>query len=195
MNTYMKKIGKNKSNSYGKDPEDTINLVSASTGEVKERDLLEEKLDYLERRQLVSESTATDWVVDFENRLHRLEKEDEELNNEKERLKNNIDLLSEIGQLQDNWNQYGSEKFKQELVFKCIKIIIHTDLIYQPEIFPTARQSIQFEYEPDDNHYLEIEIFEDKIKLYCREDENIRKIANLSIEETINEINEFQSQF
>ena len=152
-------------------------------------------MDYLERRQLAIESTATDWVVDFENRLHRLEKENEELNNEKERLKFNIDLLSEIGQLQDNWNQYGADKIKQELIFKCLRIVNHTDLIFQPEIFPTARQSIQFEYEPSENHYLEIEVFEDIIKLYCRKKGDIRKIPNLSIENTIKEINEFQSEF
>jgi len=187
----MKEIDKNTSESYSESIDTTINSISGSTGVVKERNLAEEKLKYVENRQLAMESTTTDWVVDIENRLHRLE----QLNNEKERLKYNIDLLSEIGQLQNNWNQYGSEKFKQELVFKCLKIIIHTDLIYQPEIFPTARQSIQFEYEPDDNHYLEIEVFEDKIKLYCRENENISKNPNLPIEEAIKEINEFQSKF
>lgn len=191
----MKEIDKNTSESYGESIDAITNSISGSTGVVKERNLIEEKLKYIENRQLAMESTTTDWVIGIENRLHRLEQKNKELNNEKELLKYNIDLLSEIGQLQDNWNQYGSEKFKQELVFKCLRIIIHTDLIYQPEIFPTARQSIQFEYEPDDNHYLEIEIFEDKIKLYCRENENIRKIPNLSTVKTIKEINEFQSQF
>ena len=31
----------------------------------------------------------------------------------------------------------------------------------QPRIFPTARNSIQFEYEKQDGEYLEFELFED----------------------------------
>jgi len=178
---------------------------SITTDEIMEREeyhivlrnnyILTERLARLENRQRKSESTATDWIIDIESRIRNLESRNEEVNNEKKQLSINVDILSEIGQLQNNWNQYGADKFKQELIFKCLKIINHTDLRFQPEIFPTAQQSIQFEYEPDDNHYLELEIFEDRIKLYCRVYSEIRKNSNLTTDETIKEINEFQSRF
>ena len=44
---------------------------------------------------------------------------------------------------------------------KCEKII--EKLSYQPEIYPTGRKSIQFQYELNDKSYLEFEIYEDKI--------------------------------
>ncbi len=35
-----------------------------------------------------------------------------------------------------------------------------------PDIFPTFRDSIQFEYEKSDGEYLEFEVFEDKIGVF-----------------------------
>ena len=37
------------------------------------------------------------------------------------------------------------------------------ELDYQPEVFPTARRTIQMEYELDDNSYLEFEVYSDYI--------------------------------
>ena len=50
------------------------------------------------------------------------------------------------------------------------------NIVEQPEIFPTANNSIQMEYELIDNSYLEFEIFEDKI--ICLEVPNDIKIIN-----------------
>lgn len=36
-----------------------------------------------------------------------------------------------------------------------------------PDIFPTFRDSIQFEHEKQNGEYLEFEIFEDKIGIFC----------------------------
>lgn len=36
----------------------------------------------------------------------------------------------------------------------------------QPDIFPTFRDSVQFEYEEPDGEYLEFEVFEDKIGVF-----------------------------
>jgi hypothetical protein len=197
----------NKSNKIANEDFELFTAVSGSTttDEIMEREenhkvlknnyILTKRLSRLENRQRKSESTTTDWIIDIESRITNLEGRNEEVNNEKKQLRINVDILSEIGQLQNNWNQYGADKFKQELIFKCLKIINHTDLQFQPEIFPTAQHSIQFEYEPDDNHYLELEIFEERIKLYLRVNSEIRKMSNLTTDETIKEINEFQSRF
>lgn len=157
---------------------------------------LREQVRHLAVRQDALESTATDWVMGLHERVAELEnKYSLEIDNEKQLLRKNIKNLSEIGQFQDNWNQYGAKKFSQELVFKCMQIITSTDLSFQPEIYPTARRSIQMEYEPDRNHYFEIEVFDNSIKLYAKELGEENKKENLSIDDTIRELNDFQTRF
>lgn len=77
----------------------------------------------------------------------------------------NIEMLNDILCLPNNWNENGAKEFNNEIVSEMRKII---DLLpLQPEIFPTARSSIQFEYEKDDGSYLEFELFEDgRLKLF-----------------------------
>ena len=69
--------------------------------------------------------------------------------------------LEDIARLGNDWNGYGATKFTAALILKCEKII--EKLSYQPEIYPTGRKSIQFQYELNDKSYLEFEIYEDKI--------------------------------
>lgn len=69
--------------------------------------------------------------------------------------------LEDIARLENDWNGCGATKFTPALILKCEKII--EKLSYQPEIYPTGRKSIQFQYELNDKSYLEFEIYEDKI--------------------------------
>lgn len=46
------------------------------------------------------------------------------------------------------------------MINKCKKIV--RILSYQPDIYPTGRQSIQFQYELSNKSYLEFEIFNNK---------------------------------
>jgi len=73
----------------------------------------------------------------------------------------NLARLDQIATLNDDWNGYNANPFSKELVEKCKGIINALEL--QPKIFPTGRQSIQFQYELEDRSYLEFEIFEKKI--------------------------------
>lgn len=73
----------------------------------------------------------------------------------------NLTHLDQIATLKDNWNGYDAKAFSKELVEKCKDIISALEL--QPKIFPTGRQSIQFQYELEDRSYLEFEIFEKEI--------------------------------
>lgn len=96
-----------------------------------------------------------------------------------QRRQYNIEKLLSFEQLQDNWNGYGAKSFSRQLIQKCLLIIKNDKLIYQPDIFPTGRQSVQFEYENDES-YLEFEIFESSIGcLYMKNDEVLleREIA------------------
>ena len=68
--------------------------------------------------------------------------------------------LKEIENLENDWNGYGAKPFSETLIDKCKRIV--SSLSVQPSIYPTGRNSIQFQYELSDRSYLEFEIFENK---------------------------------
>lgn len=80
----------------------------------------------------------------------------------------NLILLNRFLNYEDNWNGYGVTKFEKKLIDKASNIVC--SLGVQPFVFPTARNSIQLEYETNER-YLEFEIFEDKVTflLYNKE--------------------------
>lgn len=75
-----------------------------------------------------------------------------------------VQRLEDIGRLPDNWNGYGARKFSPELVQKCQKIA--ESLPVEMTIYPTGRQSIQFQYDKNGN-YLELEVYEDHTFFLC----------------------------
>lgn len=79
-----------------------------------------------------------------------------------------IKSLVSIRCLKENWNGYGADPISNTLVTRCILIALN--LKYQPQsITPTARNSIQFEWELEDKSYLEFEIYYNKITILCIE--------------------------
>ena len=66
---------------------------------------------------------------------------------------NTLMKLAQIAALKDNWNGYGAEPLPYDTLYKAQHLI--PALHVQPEIFPTADGSIQFEYEKDNGDYLE----------------------------------------
>lgn len=83
---------------------------------------------------------------------------------EERRKTSNLYLLRSFLDLEYNWNDNGADPFSHNLISYAQSLVL--DLIRQPDVFPTARQSIQFEYENENNDYLEIEIFKDKMEIY-----------------------------
>lgn len=75
-------------------------------------------------------------------------------------LLKNLQKLRTIKQLPIGWNGQGSNSFSDNLIQKVFSIV--RELQFQPDIFPTGRNSIQLEFEVGDD-YLEFEVFEDKI--------------------------------
>lgn len=72
-------------------------------------------------------------------------------------------LIKSFLALPNNWNGNGAEAIDKTVVLKAISLL--RELEQQPDIFPTARNTIQFEYEHG-NDYLEIEIFEEYFNVY-----------------------------
>ena len=78
-----------------------------------------------------------------------------------------------------SWNGNGAMSFEIALLEKAAQIL--KSLAYQPQIFPTTRQSVQFEYHKKNGDYLEFEIFDDKVIAYSKqkETENERELNSL----------------
>lgn len=111
----------------------------------------------------------------------------------KKELCNNLKKLKEISDLKDNWNDNNAKKFSPELI-SIVKNILE-NIVEQPEIFPTANNSIQVEYELIDNSYLEFEIFEDKIICLEVPQRNYSKYKEQIIPNDIKIINNIVNNF
>ncbi len=78
--------------------------------------------------------------------------------------------LDEISKLEDDWNGYGAKPITKSIVIDARHFIENVKILSQHiSVFPTARQSIQFEFEHDDK-YCEAEIFVDRIEIYAEKE-------------------------
>lgn len=92
---------------------------------------------------------------------------------------NNLSRLEQFALLEDNWNGNNANAFSKELVEKA-RILI-TSLDIQPEIFPTACDSIQIEYEKEDGSYLEIDLnMSDTCEVYEIKDDGSDRTYSIS---------------
>lgn len=80
-------------------------------------------------------------------------------------LKENMDKLELISTLEDNWNLYGAKPIPKNLI-KLVGNMLHK-LSDQPEIFPTASETIQLEYNTEAGDYIEFEVLNElNVKCY-----------------------------
>ena len=68
----------------------------------------------------------------------------------------NLNRLNSISELKDDWNGNGAPAFDDSVIEKVRALLVK--LTIQPEIFPTALQTIQFEYDNSRRDHMEIEI-------------------------------------
>lgn len=87
-----------------------------------------------------------------------------ELISKTDALQKNYQVIESIKKLEENWNDNHANPFSPNLIRKVAGII--SVLKVQPQIFPTARNSIQLEYEKENGDYLEFEIYEEFITCY-----------------------------
>ena len=83
----------------------------------------------------------------------------------------NLEKLNRIADLEEGWDLYKATSFSNSLIEFCRNMLLK--LNRQPEIFPTANNSIQFEFENNDD-YLEIEIFDDLSCIYKCQLKNVQ---------------------
>lgn len=79
-------------------------------------------------------------------------------------LEENVETLRQISNFEYNWNFNGAEPFDKKLIRKVDKLI--HNLSFQPQIFPTAEDSIQLEYDKLNGDHLEFEVFEDRAEVF-----------------------------
>jgi hypothetical protein len=100
----------------------------------------------------------------------QIELSKEEIDKIKKSLKNieknirNREKLHDYSLFEENWDSYGAKPFSTKLLNLAWEKI--RELEIQPEVFPTMRESIQFEYEKENKDYLEFEIYEDRIEVF-----------------------------
>lgn len=108
-------------------------------------------------------------------------------------LTENIDRLREIGELKENWDGEGGLAFGGDFIQDMIDII--STMQDQPDIAPTGRGSIDFEYgsRKTGQRYLDLEIYENDrhVELYSKSEEGKRLHENIEIED----INSYVQQF
>ena len=103
-------------------------------------------------------------------------------------LKENLELLYSFKLLEKGWNGYDADPIDIQVIERAIAIV--SKLEKQPEIFPTANDSVQLEYSTEKG-YLEFEIFRDHINSFKKTNEGKESIGNLTEREMTEEINVF----
>ena len=71
-------------------------------------------------------------------------------------LQNNLLKLEEIKSLKRDWNGNNAKPVPRKIINKTKTILINLDR--QPQIFPTANDSIQIEYDGENKSYLELQV-------------------------------------
>jgi hypothetical protein len=90
-----------------------------------------------------------------------------------------LGTLDNIQSFTKDWNGYGAEPIPIKVVDLCRNIVMELDI--QPEIFPTARCTVQMEYELEDFSYLEFEVYQNRIHIMVVPEGNFTKAMNREI--------------
>lgn len=88
-------------------------------------------------------------------------------------LKENLKILNSFKRLENGWDGEKAPAIDVNIIEQVETVI--KSIEYQPDIFPTARNSVQIEFEKSDESYLEFEFFMDKVVCYIENDEGGRE--------------------
>ena len=104
----------------------------------------------------------------------------------------NLKKLEAIAHLEDNWNANGAKAFADSLIAKVRNLVMFLEI--QPEVFPTACESLQLEYDKADGSHLEIELNEsESAEVFLVDDSGCESV--ISISASIEAINKVVSDF
>lgn len=102
----------------------------------------------------------------------------------------NFRQIDDIAALKDNWNENGASSFPAHMISKAKELVLQLSI--QPYVFPTANDSIQFEYEKDDGDYLEFELFGDySLKMFRFTPDKVSTKRYISINDMDREVSRF----
>lgn len=76
----------------------------------------------------------------------------------------NLVKIAEIERMGDNWNGYGAEPLPHDVIRRAEEFVLR--LPEDAFVSPTARDSIQIEFEKRNGDYFEIELFTDHFSVY-----------------------------
>lgn len=109
----------------------------------------------------------------------------------KRELFDNLVRINKFSKLAKNWDGYNAEPISTEVI-KNAKVVLN-QLHFQPEVFPTAAGTIQFEYDGPYDSYLEFQVGNNRIfsLFYIDDKGNERHINDVSIHELNNRIEDF----
>lgn len=79
-------------------------------------------------------------------------------------MNDNLERLNGIRAFKKDWNGYDAEPIPEDIINRCEEIVKLLDM--QLELFPTGRETIQFEHDFEDETYIEFEIFKDKVGVF-----------------------------
>lgn len=106
-----------------------------------------------------------------------------------DQLKHNLLKLRTYSNLPLGWNIGTARPTGTNVIQRVADIL--PDMIYQPEMFPTGRNSVQFEYEKDNGEYLEIEIFNDHYEILVGNENDEREYTTLHRAVVVSQIYDF----
>ena len=108
-----------------------------------------------------------------------------------------VPILRQCASLEKNWDGYNASALDIQVLANCY--VLAEILKYKLEVYPTARNSIQFEYSfvtDKVNHYFELEVYNDKINVFIVYDRNYQSAINFSIPlDKMNMINTYIKDF
>lgn len=79
--------------------------------------------------------------------------------------------LEKLADLEDNWNGYGAKPIDHLVIHKAEKLLEKIHPIFKVlKVFPTARNSIQFDFRDAKDRIIEIEIFSNRYNFWREKD-------------------------
>ncbi len=113
------------------------------------------------------------------------------------KIKDLTDKITCFSVLKHNWNNNGAEPITEDVIIKATSVLpLFYKYINTLEVFPTARNSIQFEYENEKYKQIELEVFSDHIEYFvCDKEDSFEVDGKLFYEEFVKNCKSIDEEF
>jgi hypothetical protein len=110
---------------------------------------------------------------------------------QKQRKIQMLQRIESIAQLEDNWNDYGAPAFSSKVIDRARSLV--EDIPYKVKIFPTDRNTIQFEFDSIPGKYLEIEVFLDRYAVLYEKGATQEELDSVTRNEVLQKIADYHA--